>query len=78
MAHVQLFFSFTYQDEHFVCALINWFGQEDSVPDPDIGMWTVSPDEDDSGFLIYEVINAWSIACSAHLLPIFGTESLPE
>ena len=78
VACVQLFFSFTYWDEHFICALVNWFGREDSVPDPDTEMWTVSPDEDNSGSLIYEVINARLIARRAHLLPIFGTESLPE
>ena len=38
VARVRLFFSFIYRDEHFVCALVNWFGREDSVPDPDTGM----------------------------------------
>ena len=37
-----------------------------------------TPDKDDSGSLIYEVINARSIVRDAHLLPIFGTESPPE
>jgi len=78
VARVRLFFSFTYRDEHFVCALVNWFGRDDCVPDSDTGMWVVSPDEDDSGSLIYEVISVRSIARGAHLLPIFGTDSLPE
>jgi hypothetical protein len=63
---------------HFICALINWFGREDGVPDSDTRMWVVSPNEDNSGSLIYEVISVRSIACGAHLLPIFGTDSLPD
>jgi hypothetical protein len=78
VARVRVFFSFTYRDEHHMCALVNWFGREDTVPDSDTGMWVVSPDEDDSGSLIYEVINVRSIARGAHLLPIFGTDSVPE
>ncbi|KAF8809249.1 hypothetical protein BYT27DRAFT_7222511 [Phlegmacium glaucopus] len=78
VARVLLFFSFSYRRKKFSCALVNWLVQDDPQPDPDTGMWSVSLELDDDGMPTYQVIDAQSIARGAHLLPVFGSEALPE
>lgn len=75
IAWIQLFFSFTYRRRQFSCAFVNWF-----VPvgrDEDTGMWVVKL-ERRRGLPTSQVIDVDTIARGAHLLPIFGSERVPE
>jgi hypothetical protein len=77
IARVLLFFSFTFNDELHQCALIHWFSVFGDQPDPDNGMWVVSPDYS-NGARVLSVIHIDSIFRAAHLLPIFDTTTLPR
>ena len=43
VGHVCLFFSFTYEDVEYPCALINWYDCVSDLPDKDTGMWIINP-----------------------------------
>ncbi|KAF8261183.1 hypothetical protein EI94DRAFT_1608121, partial [Lactarius quietus] len=76
IAHVQLFFSFTYRRVNHCCTFVNWFVHEDDEPDLDTGMWVVSL-EKQNGKLTTQVIDMKTIARAAHLLPVFGSDPVP-
>lgn len=79
VARVLLFFSFEYKWELFVCTFVHWFGKVGCGPDLDTEMWIVKPDEDlEDGSPICEVIDFQTIAHGAHLLPVYGSECVPE
>ena len=44
VARVLLFFSFIIDGELHQCALVHWFSTFGHQPDPDNGMWVVTPD----------------------------------
>ena len=67
VGRVHLFFSFTYEDVDYPCALINWYGRVSDSPDEDTGMWIVSPIPESSA-----VIHIDTILRCAHLIPVFG------
>ena len=77
VAHVLLFFSFILNGEHHQCALIHWFSIFSEQPDPDNGMWVVTPNYF-GGAPSLAVIHIDSIFCAAHLLPIFDETPLPR
>ena len=77
VARVLLFFSFTVDEALHQCALVHWFSTFGDRPDPDNGMWIVTPDY--SG--IHRNVSAVhidSIVRAAHLLPIFDKQPLPH
>ena len=73
VAHVQLFFSFTYNDHTYPCAYIDWYTREGEGPDADMGLWIVSKDVGHSA-----VIHLDSIIRCAHLIPVYGQPFLPS
>jgi hypothetical protein len=78
VGRVLLFFSFSYRRQVFACALINWFVHDDK-PDVDTGMWTVQLELDRrDGKPTVQVIPLETIARGAHLLPVFGSERIPD
>ena len=77
IARVLLFFSFTFNGELHQCALVHWFSVSGDQPDPDNGMWVVTPDYVGSARNL-SVIHIDSIFRAAHLLPIFDTTTLPR
>jgi hypothetical protein len=77
IARVLLFFSFSFGDESHHCALIHWFSVFGNRPDPDNGMWVVTPDLC-GGARNLSVIHIDSIFRAAHLLPIFNDSPLPR
>ncbi|KAJ7203848.1 hypothetical protein GGX14DRAFT_698923 [Mycena pura] len=77
IGRVYLFFSFTFNDNDYQCALISWLIPVGNVPDPDTGMWVVEP-ERDRGALTLAVVPLDSIARGAHLIGVYGTAALPE
>jgi hypothetical protein len=83
IACIHLFFSFCDPclDHEFPCTLVSWFIPVDDEPDPDTGMWVVSPEWQGcapTSPLTLQVIHVDSIACGTHLLPDYGTGFLPE
>ena len=76
VAHIQLFFSFTYKDKEYQCALINWFSRMGWTWDSETGMWKVRPDIQ-HGRRWCSVIHLDSVLHGAHLLLIFGEKFLP-
>ena len=77
VARILLLFSFTINEELHQCALIHWFSIFSDQPDPDNGMWVVTPDYFGSALNV-SVIHIDSIFCAAHLLPIFNGNPLPR
>jgi len=77
IARVLLFFSFMFDDEPHQCALVHWFSIFGDQPDPDNGMWIVTPDHVGSARNL-SVIHIDSIFRAAHLLPIFDASPLPR
>ena len=64
-------------DELHQCTLIHWFSISGDHPDPDNGMWVVTPDySGDARDLA--VIHIDSIFRGTHLLPIFDDTPLPR
>lgn len=77
IARVQLFFSFEYRGVDHHCALVNWLVREDDDPDPDTRMWVVSP-EKRNGELTTQVVDVKTIVRAAHLIPVFGQDTVPS
>ncbi|KAJ7639463.1 hypothetical protein FB45DRAFT_1134946 [Roridomyces roridus] len=78
IGRVQLFFSFTFADKLYECALLNWLVPVDDKPYPDTGMWVVGLEWDAAGVPTLEMIEVGAIARGAHLLPVYGVNPLPE
>jgi hypothetical protein len=76
IARICLFLSFHYKRADYSCAFVNWLVRDNNEPDPDTGMWTVSM-EKHHGKPKSQVIDVRTIACAAHLLPVFGSEPVP-
>jgi hypothetical protein len=75
---ILLFFSFHYHRKNYSCALINWFVHTDR-PDKDTGMWMVElKHNQDTSSPTVQVITVDTIACAAHLLPIYGSSRFPD
>ena len=77
VARVLMFFSFTFHDEQHSCALVHWFSVFGDQPDPNNGMWVVTPDYSGSARNL-SVIHIDSIFRAVHLLPIFDATPLPR
>lgn len=77
VARVLLFFSFSFNDVPHRCALVHWFSVLGDHPDPNNGMWVVTPDHP-NGVRNLSVIHIDSIFRAAHLLPIFDSAPLPR
>ncbi|KAF9653349.1 hypothetical protein BDM02DRAFT_3061622, partial [Thelephora ganbajun] len=76
VAHVLRFFSFVINEELHQCALTHWFSTSGDWPDPDNGMWVVTPNYFGSAPIV-SVIHIDSIFRAARLLPIFDGDPLP-
>ena len=77
VARVLLFFSFVLSGELHECALVHWYSIFGDQPDPDNGMWVVTPDYV-GGAPDLAIIHIDSIFRAAHLLPIFDANPLPR
>ncbi|KAJ7602026.1 hypothetical protein B0H17DRAFT_1342371 [Mycena rosella] len=77
VGRVLLWFSFSFADKTFECALVNWLVPVGDGPDPDTGMWVVER-ERQRGVPALAIIPVDSIARAAHLIGVYGTAALPE
>ncbi|KLO08398.1 hypothetical protein SCHPADRAFT_916959 [Schizopora paradoxa] len=78
VAHVKLFFSFRSAGNDFSCALVHWFKAVGSGPDADTGMWIVEPEMLRNVTPSLEIISVDAIYRAAHLIPIFGSDFIPQ
>ncbi|ESK82484.1 hypothetical protein Moror_8528 [Moniliophthora roreri MCA 2997] len=80
VARVKLLFSFMYLNHKYECALAEWFSCIEEQPDENTGLWMVEPDTVD-GRLGHkrdlQVIDISAILRAAHLIPVFGSATLP-
>ena len=74
---VLLFFSFSFHEQTYPCALVHWLVPVGDEPDDKTGMWVVWP-EFEGNQRSLAVIHLNCIARGAHLLPVFGSSFLPE
>ncbi|KAJ7019467.1 hypothetical protein C8F04DRAFT_975573, partial [Mycena alexandri] len=73
-----LFFSFTYLNTHYPCALVHWYSGVGHELDNDTGMWVVAPECERNGRPSLAVAHLDCIARGAHLLPIYGSTFVAE
>jgi hypothetical protein len=78
VARINLFFSFSFQNITYPCALVQWFSTYGDSPCEDTGMWMVELDCDARGRRISSVIHLDTILCSAHLIGVAGSQQLPR
>ncbi|KAJ7470114.1 hypothetical protein B0H11DRAFT_1730665 [Mycena galericulata] len=82
IGRVFLFFSFTYRGVDHSCALVHWLSAAGDTPDPDTGMWVVTPETHygprNRKVKTLAIVPLDCIARAAHLLPIYGSALLPE
>ena len=67
VAHVRLFFSFSFEGIEYPCTLMHWLSCMDDSPDDHTGMWVVQPDDNSAS-----IIHLDTIFRASHLLPVFG------
>jgi hypothetical protein len=77
VARVRSFFSFKFRNVSYPCALIRWYSHNDDGPDEDTGMWVVEPDSHADGSAFTAVIHLDSILRAAHLIPVYGQDTIP-
>ncbi|KAJ7880806.1 hypothetical protein B0H14DRAFT_3082687 [Mycena olivaceomarginata] len=77
IGRVLLFFSFTFAERSFECALVNWLVPVGDAPDPDTGMWVVEL-KHCRRVPMLAIIPVDSIARGAHLIGVYRTAALPE
>ncbi|KAJ7101001.1 hypothetical protein C8R43DRAFT_1141269 [Mycena crocata] len=77
IGRVLLFFAFSFADQLYECALINWLVPVGNAPDPDTGMWVVEL-ERQRGVPTLAIIKLDTIARASHLIGVYGTAALPE
>ena len=78
VAQVILFFSFSYQNTSYPCALVQWFSVIGEEPCPHTGMWMVEPEFDENEERVVSVIHLDSIMRPAHLIGIYGNDHIPH
>ena len=79
VARVRLFFSFTYADTYYPCALVHWFSRVGDGPDEDTGLWMVKLDRDMAdGSVHAAVIHLEAVLRAAHLIGVYGDDILPK
>ncbi|KAH9016353.1 hypothetical protein EDB85DRAFT_2076211 [Lactarius pseudohatsudake] len=77
VGRVRSFFSFTYDDVNYPCALIDRFRRVGRCPDPVTGMWRVQPEVTNSR-RVQSVVHIETILRNVHLIPVFGKGFIPH
>ncbi|KAG1880017.1 hypothetical protein F4604DRAFT_1879912 [Suillus subluteus] len=71
VARVLTFFSFTYKQELYSCAVVRWFDTIGDSPNEDTGMWVVQPAHNNNNTPHISVIHIDSIYRATHLIPTY-------
>ncbi|KAF8816751.1 hypothetical protein BYT27DRAFT_7220468 [Phlegmacium glaucopus] len=77
VVRIKLFFSFSYEGEKYLCALVEWFKKVGWSPNEQTGMWVVKPEEDCHGKRLTTVVHLDTILRGAHLIPVYGSSFIP-
>lgn len=78
VAQVILFFSFSYRNIDYPCALVRWFDTIGDQPCPNTGMWMVEPEFDINGDRTLSIVHLDSVMRPAHLIPVYNSnEPIP-
>jgi hypothetical protein len=77
IARVKLLFSFKHEGSTYPCALVHWYSRVSDSLDEDTGMWVVEPDYCEDGARFSSVIHLDTIFHAAHLMPVYGDDSVP-
>lgn len=79
VARVKLFCEVVYKGEKYPCALVEWFARSTAEPDDNTGYWVVEPELNlETLERNVDVVHLDCIARPIHVLPVFGSEPLPE
>jgi hypothetical protein len=78
IGRVFLFFSFTFRDAHYPCALVHWYPTVGTEPDEDTMLWVVKPKYKTNGHRDLAIIHLDTIARGAHITGVYGSSFLPE
>ena len=78
VARVWLFFAFEYAGKRHECALVHWYHSNSDEPDELTGMWIVKKEKDRRGIPVTSVISIDSILRAAHLIPVYGAQSVDK
>ncbi|KAF8871036.1 hypothetical protein CPB85DRAFT_1445765 [Mucidula mucida] len=79
VARALLFMSVRYWDMVYPCALVNWYSAVGTAPDPDTGLWVVTPDVDYNNRLVESVVHVDCLLRGAHLIgKLNGNEFIPR
>ncbi|KAG1887713.1 hypothetical protein F4604DRAFT_1570801, partial [Suillus subluteus] len=72
------FLSFKYQMKYLQYTVVHWFSYVMESQDPDTGMYIVASSTTNDGTPDISIIHINDcMFCAAHLIPIYGTNSLP-
>lgn len=74
IVRIKLFFSIDYDEVHYPCALVEWFDRVRR--DRTTGMWIVRPGFT-RGKRDKSIIHVDSLLRAAHLIPVYGNQTLP-
>ena len=79
VAHVLLFFSFTYGGKDYPVALVWWYilSEDSGCRDKVTGMWLIEH-EYCNGKLLLQVVHVDTILCAVHLLPYFRRKRVSQ
>ncbi|KAI5989472.1 hypothetical protein EDC04DRAFT_2873162 [Pisolithus marmoratus] len=75
---IHCFFSFTFQQTVYCCALVWWFDRHGDCADEDTRMWVVKPSFTANHQRNLAVIHIDTIFRAAHLIPVYGTSDIPR
>ncbi|KAG1775765.1 hypothetical protein EV702DRAFT_1180194 [Suillus placidus] len=78
VARVLCFFLFKHNWIEYPCALVQWFDKLGNCADEDTGMWMGKPSVCEDGSRNLAVIHIDTVYRAAHLIPIYGSEFIPE
>jgi hypothetical protein len=78
VVRIILFFSFTFGNKVYPCALVWWLTTVGEAPDDVTGMWLVEPEYDVDGKPMISVIHLDCMVWAAHLIGNVGCMYLPH
>lgn len=77
VGRVRAFITFTFDTEHYPCALVEWFLRQEDTPDVNTGMWVVEPEILD-GERVVGLVHIDSIVRAVHLMPVYRNTQMPH
>jgi hypothetical protein len=77
IARVKAFISFTYDQERYSCALVEWFETDGEGPDAAMGLWRVKPEIRD-GLQSVAIVPINSVVRAVHLIGVCQDTVIPS